>query len=45
MDSGDKTMTASFKSGMGMKTLAIIAGAGFLVLLGLIGIIMMMRKK
>lgn len=45
MDSGDKTMTASFKSGMGMKTLAIVAGAGFLVLLGLIGIIMMMRKK
>jgi len=45
MDSGDKTMTASFKSGMGMKMVAIIAGAGFLVLLGLIGIIMMMRKK
>ena len=38
-------MTASFKSGMGMKTLAIVLGAGFLVLLGLIGIIMMMRKK
>jgi hypothetical protein len=45
LDSGDKVMTASFKTGLGIKTLAIVLGAGFLVLLGLIGIIMMMRKK
>ena len=46
MDSGDKVMTAKFKSGgLSMKTLAIIAGAGLLTLIGLIGIILMMRKK
>lgn len=45
LDSGDKVMTASFKSGLGIKTLVIVLGVGFLVLLGLIGIIMMMRKK
>lgn len=46
MESGDKVMTAKFKSGgLSMKTLAIIAGAGFLTLIGLIGIILMMRKK
>jgi hypothetical protein len=46
MDSGDKVMTAKFKSGgLPIKTLAIIAGAGFLTLIGLIGIILMMRKK
>jgi hypothetical protein len=46
MESGDKVMTAKFKSGgLSMKTLAIIAGAGFITLIGLIGIILMMRKK
>ncbi len=45
LDSGDKTMTASFKSGLPIKMLVIVLGAGLLVLLGLIGIIVMMRKK
>jgi hypothetical protein len=46
MESGDKVMTAKFKSGgMAIKTLALIAGAGILFLIGLVGIIMLMRKK